>query len=611
MATALAGRLDGLPLALATAGAYLGRTNVTCEEYLNAYETAWQDLVGDSCEQPLEYNAGTMDSTWRISLEQVRRQHEDAAELLIFFDYLDNKDIWYELVQAGATKAVPWTKRVTASKVRFRQAMARLQDYNLVDVTTDSYQIHPVLHDWLKNLPRELSLSAIAICCVGHSIENANKVIYFTVYGRIDDHAEQLELDRPDALWALPELEDRVVDSIRSIFRFRPLGKLVHAEEIVRSVLAKEEERTPVRRQKFEFYDLLGTIYARQCMPEKARKMFAAAESGLEELLGPDHEATLLAVSHLADILEKMEELRAAEDAYLRVIERLKNTMKISYESVPAFALIALTDQGVSLPKLELFAQRPPDEASPPWVSWSIDDLGQLYRQLGDYEKAQKMHTWVLMEKIERLGESHWSTQNTIDSITMDLRMQGNHEAAERIYLQLLQRASKRPDVDDRARFRTISGLANLYLDTNQLSELLEVVTQQRDLHLSVAKTLGILMLRRGDVSNAQKAFSYILSQYGDDVYADVVSWDLVCGGCRCTMRLSTGYWVCRSCPAVDLCQSCVGQQQNGALDLTSCVDHKFYEVTIDDTVPVVAADIDESEQLSWLQALKVKYSSS
>ena len=40
MATNLAKRLDGLPLALTIAGAYLGHTRIPYEEYYDSYQTA-------------------------------------------------------------------------------------------------------------------------------------------------------------------------------------------------------------------------------------------------------------------------------------------------------------------------------------------------------------------------------------------------------------------------------------------------------------------------------------------------------------------------------------------------------------------------------------------
>lgn len=84
------------------------------------------ELVGVDTEELMEYEERTMASTWMISLDQVRRQDEEAAELLAFWGYLSNRDIWYELVTAGASDGMLWRNQVTENKIRFRQAMSML-----------------------------------------------------------------------------------------------------------------------------------------------------------------------------------------------------------------------------------------------------------------------------------------------------------------------------------------------------------------------------------------------------------------------------------------------------------------------------------------------------
>lgn len=42
--TALAGRLDGLPLAIVIAGAYMHETGTSISEYLQYYQKSWHDL---------------------------------------------------------------------------------------------------------------------------------------------------------------------------------------------------------------------------------------------------------------------------------------------------------------------------------------------------------------------------------------------------------------------------------------------------------------------------------------------------------------------------------------------------------------------------------------
>src|SRR5271163_3681655 len=127
---ALARRLDGLPLALATAGMYLNQTADSFSDYLRLYNDSWNDLELYS-DGPLDYKDQTLYSTWNLSLQQVRSQDPEAAELLRLMAFLDNQDLWYELFQAGADfqagaeDRALWWLEVVKSKARFNRAMSK------------------------------------------------------------------------------------------------------------------------------------------------------------------------------------------------------------------------------------------------------------------------------------------------------------------------------------------------------------------------------------------------------------------------------------------------------------------------------------------------------
>jgi hypothetical protein len=116
-ATRLVKRLDGLPLALATAGMYLNQTTDSFSDYLQLYNDSWNDL-GQYSDGPLDYENRTLYSTWNLSLQQVRSQDPEATELLRLMAYLDNQDVWYELFQAGLEDRDLWWSGVVKNKMR-------------------------------------------------------------------------------------------------------------------------------------------------------------------------------------------------------------------------------------------------------------------------------------------------------------------------------------------------------------------------------------------------------------------------------------------------------------------------------------------------------------
>ncbi|KAM0565013.1 hypothetical protein ACHAP9_008804, partial [Verticillium nonalfalfae] len=70
----LARKLDGLPLALSTAGTYLMEVSTSWGQYLQDYADAWGQLQMLS-PQLLTYEDRAMYSTWNISFASIRQQN--------------------------------------------------------------------------------------------------------------------------------------------------------------------------------------------------------------------------------------------------------------------------------------------------------------------------------------------------------------------------------------------------------------------------------------------------------------------------------------------------------------------------------------------------------
>ena len=78
--------LDGLPLAIAQAGAYLQESGVGVRTYLKIYEQQWKELMesGDRNDAPLQdYPNRSVWTTWTISYNAVQKKDKNAANLLL------------------------------------------------------------------------------------------------------------------------------------------------------------------------------------------------------------------------------------------------------------------------------------------------------------------------------------------------------------------------------------------------------------------------------------------------------------------------------------------------------------------------------------------------
>ncbi|KAJ5769158.1 protein kinase subdomain-containing protein [Penicillium odoratum] len=87
----LATRLDGLPLAIVIAAAYMRNTSTSITEYLDLYQKSWRELQSRSS-PARQYKQGNMLKTWMISFREVQKRDPNAAALLLLLARFDNRD---------------------------------------------------------------------------------------------------------------------------------------------------------------------------------------------------------------------------------------------------------------------------------------------------------------------------------------------------------------------------------------------------------------------------------------------------------------------------------------------------------------------------------------
>ena len=119
-------------MALATAGAYLSQSSVSCEQYLQQYEARWQ--VIDSMEELPDYPSRTLYSTWSLSFPYIQEQNPRAAYLLRFLAYFNHQDIRFELFHRVRGDDQPaWFTDLIIDVFEFESVMRVLVRYCLVE----------------------------------------------------------------------------------------------------------------------------------------------------------------------------------------------------------------------------------------------------------------------------------------------------------------------------------------------------------------------------------------------------------------------------------------------------------------------------------------------
>jgi hypothetical protein len=128
----LANRLDGLPLAIVIAGAFMRETGTSITEYLQYYQESWFDVQSQSS-PGRQYQQGNMLQTWMISYHEIQKRDPHAAELLLLLARFDNRDIWYGLVKGGiySSNVPPWLERTVSNGLTFKISVKTLIGFSL------------------------------------------------------------------------------------------------------------------------------------------------------------------------------------------------------------------------------------------------------------------------------------------------------------------------------------------------------------------------------------------------------------------------------------------------------------------------------------------------
>ena len=290
--------LDGLPLALATAGAYLSQVATTLSEYLSDYEASWLELHITTPEVT-EYEDRMIYSTWKISYDHVQRQNELSAKLLQLWAYLDNQDVWLELLQHTDQDDPEWIREITKNKLKFNAAVRVLCDHGLVEVDQSlfepvesrGYSMHGCVHAWtiyVLNQKWDVGLARLALKFVGSHVPGSEKNKWWATQRRLLQHANRCSnlilkdsFEGEGVEWAIHRLGYLYADQ----------GKLDEAEKMYERALVGYEkalgsEQVATYIPALNTMQNLALLLSSVGRPRESRDLYTRAQAGVEIVFG-------------------------------------------------------------------------------------------------------------------------------------------------------------------------------------------------------------------------------------------------------------------------------------------------------------------------------------
>lgn len=404
-AAQLVSTMDGLPLALDQAGAYIQETQCSLVAYLHHFETKRANLLSRRGERASEYPA-SVSTTWSLSFARVEQQNPVAAEFLHCCAFLHPDAIPEELFTRGAGQLSPQLRLLECDPLALNEIVSVLLSYSLIrrDRSTATLSMHrlvqAVLLDTLPETLRKQWQGQVIQALAGLFPERV-----------LEDWATTARLV-PHALICISWIEHEVQFSLSAAFLLtqtgaylRERGQYTEAEPLLlRSLAIRKQQLGETHPDTATSLNDLANLYRQQGKYEQAEPLYQRALAIREQQLGETHPDTAKSLSNLAILYAEQGKYKQAEP---------------------------LLQQALTLQEQHLGLQHPA-------IATSLHNLAELYRLQGKYEQAELLYQRSLTIFQQQLEPDHPNIASGLANLATLYRLQGKYEQAEPLFRQAL-----------------------------------------------------------------------------------------------------------------------------------------------------------------------------
>ncbi|GHO90147.1 tetratricopeptide repeat protein [Reticulibacter mediterranei] len=517
--------LDGFPLALDQAGAYIEETGCSFNDYLQLYEHHRITLLARRGKQAANY-PHSVATTWSLSFQTIEQANPAAADLLRLCAFLAPDHIPEELLKEGAPHWPLILQEAVCDLFAFHQMLEELLKFSLIKRLVEEHMLS--IHRLVQAVQRERMDPEEQQHWATRAISAVNTVFppdpknEEATWSRCQRYLEQVQgcdlliqqyglsfseaadvLHRAGnylcehALYALAEplyqralciweqqlgpQHPQIGSGLTSLGHlYSRQGKYTKAEAFdLRALHIWEQQLGPHHPKVAHALNNLANTYKEQGKYAKAESCYLRALHIWEQALGSEHLQVSDALNGLANVYLELGKYAEAEPLYLRAIhiweqQQRPEAMGVTYPLTGLGALYG--EQGKYLEAEPLFQrvrhileqQFGPQH---PQVAYPLHNLAELYIELGDYAEAAAFNLRALDIWEQQLGPQHPMVSYALNNLAILCVKRGQYAEAEAHYLRALHireqvLGSEHPQVAN-----TLNGLANLYCEQGKYEQ--------------------------------------------------------------------------------------------------------------------------------------------
>ncbi|HEY6285805.1 MAG TPA: tetratricopeptide repeat protein [Ktedonobacteraceae bacterium] len=318
----IAKMLDGLPLAIDQAGAYIEETGTNLHRYVQFYESRRTNLLnirgGFVPNHPESVTA-----TMSLSFEKVENSSAVAAQILRFLAFLHPDAIPEELLEQGASQLGSLLQAEATNPLSLDKAVGELLKYSLVRRNPDGAMLtlHRLVQDVLKDSMDEPTQRQWA----EQVVRAVNQVFPKVEFATWD--ACQLYLPHAQSCAAYIETwRFTFTEAARLLYEtgryLEELGQYPEATTLImQSLTIREQTLGTEHLEVAESLNELADLYRKQGTYVKGDPFAKRALAIREKMLGPNHQDVSQSLDNLARLYHKNGQYSEAEPLYKRALD--------------------------------------------------------------------------------------------------------------------------------------------------------------------------------------------------------------------------------------------------------------------------------------------------
>ena len=390
--------MDGLPLALDQAGAYIEETRCGLSQYLDLYGTRRKELLMRRGHFPIDHPASVA-ATWSLSFQQVEQESPVASDLLRLLAFLNPEAIPEEIITSGAAELGPMLGASADDPLQVDAIIELLLRYSLIGRAPEvkSLSIHRlvqvVLRDGMERNTQRLWAER-AIRAVNRVFPDFEPQTWERCQ-RYLPHAQMCAMSSEEYKMAFPEAA-RLFHEAASYLRMH--ARYGQAKLMLLRALA-------IRQQVLEANNLdtartlndLGELYLNWGKYQEAKSPLLEALTSRREVLGEEHPDVARTLYNLASLYRTQGDYVQAEPLYLRALHIRETTLGIDH----------------------------------PLVAESYYGLARLYYSQEKYHLAEKLCMQALHIREQHLGDLHPTMASILNVMAKVYQRQNKLDLAE------------------------------------------------------------------------------------------------------------------------------------------------------------------------------------